>query len=132
MNEKALAGNSVRLHADGYIEVILVGDQSSKTIADSAQECERLAQSLKVQDKRVLALIDFRLEGDFSTGANKATLEAMARIDYDRAALFGTSKLLAEVSNLIIKALGKEDRTKVFGTREEAVAWLVMKDPLAG
>jgi|GEM_PF-1660962 len=131
MNE-SLAGNRVQLHADGYVEVTLVGDQTNKTIADSARECERLTQVLKAQGKRVLGLIDFQLEGDFSTGANKATLEAMTRIDYEQAAMFGTSKLLAEVSNLIIKALGKEDRTKVFGTREAAVAWLVMRDPLKG
>lgn len=124
--------NSVKLAEAGYILVTLVGDQTQQTIEDSARECQKLAGQLTAEHKPILGLIDFTHENKFSTGANKATLEAMGSINYDRVAAFGTSHVLAEVTGLIIQALGKSDRTKVFATREEAVVWLMMRDPVHG
>jgi len=124
--------NSVKLAKDGYIAVTLVGNQTQQTIEDSALQCQRLADQLRTEGKPVLGLIDFTHEDKFSTGANKATLDAMGSINYDRVAAFGKSRVLAEVTELIIQALGKTDRTKVFATREEALAWLMMRDPVHG
>ena len=124
--------NSVNLTSEGLILVTLVGDQTQQTIEDSATQCQRFAAQLQAEHKPVLGLVDFTHEKKFSTGANKATLDAMSAINYDRVALFGTSKVLTEVTKLIIQALGKADQTKVFATREEAVAWLVMRDPVHG
>jgi hypothetical protein len=131
MNEP-LAANTVTLAPEGYICVKLVGDQTHKTIEDSAKECVEFAGELRALHHPLLGLIDFSHEGKFSTGANKATLDAMSLISYDRVAMFGTSKVLAEVSRLIIQALGKANKTMVFTTREEALAWLMMKDPVHG
>ena len=129
MND-APALNTVSLHTDGYIEVILVGDQNYQTIETSANECKELVGQLNYRQKPLLGLIDLSHEKEFSTGANKAAMEAMGEIAYDRIAIFGGSKVLDEVAKLIVKALGKDEQTMVFDTREEAVAWLLMKDPL--
>jgi hypothetical protein len=68
----------------------------------------------------------------FNTGSNKAALESLSKIAYDRAALVSDNKLFADLAQMIIQALGKNDRTKFFATREEAVPWLLMQDPLKG
>jgi hypothetical protein len=131
MNEPE-ATNTVTLEPEGYVYVKLVGDQTHKTIEDSAKECVELAGQIHALNKPLLGLIDFSEEGSFSTGANKATLDAMSSISYERIAMFGTNPVLAEVSRLIIQALGKANKTMVFKTREEAMAWLMMRDPVHG
>ncbi|MDB5178244.1 MAG: hypothetical protein JWN01_187 [Patescibacteria group bacterium] len=131
MNETA-AKNSVVLHPEGYIEVILVGDQNYQTIEESGNQCKELIGRLKYEQKPLLGLINLSREKNFSTGANKSALEIMDDIIYDRVAMFGGNQVLDEVAKLIIKALGKDDQTMVFETREEAVAWLLMKDPMRG
>ena len=40
----------------------------------------------------------------------------------DRIAMYGANAVLSEVTKAVIAALGKADRTEVFGTREEALA----------
>lgn len=131
MND-TLTKNSVQLHSDGYVEVILVGDQNFQTIEESGLQCKELIGRLDYEHKPLLGLIDLSREKNFSTGANKATMQVMSDINYDRIAMFGGNKLLNEVAELITKALGKDDHTRIFETREEAVAWLLMRDPLKG
>lgn len=129
MNETA-AKNTVLLHADGYIEVKLQGDQTFETIERVARDCRGLVDQLTFAHKRVLGLINLSGERNFSTGSNKAAMEALSGFNYDRVAMFGGTTVTTEVGSLIVKALGKSENTRVFKTREEAVAWLLMRDPL--
>jgi hypothetical protein len=76
--------------------------------------------------------VDFTQDLGFDAGTNKAVLKALEEIEYDRIALFGENVVLAEVTRAVVAALGKDDRTKVFKSRDEALAWLLMKDPVHG
>ena len=123
---------SVTLKPEGYVVVALVGDQTYQTVDALCRETVKFVDNLKVSRKPLLGLVDLSLQTGFNTGSNKAALESLSQIDYERAALVSDNKLFGELAKAIIKALGKDDRTKFFRTREEAVAWLLIKDPMKG
>lgn len=124
--------NIVELTPEGYLDVRLIGDQTYRSIDATGKQCERIIEKLRFEHKPVLGIIDFTQEKGFNTGSNKAAMQVLDRVAYDKAALVGDNKVLVEVGDLIVKALGKNDSTKIFDAREAAVAWLLMKDPLAG
>ncbi len=124
------AKGTVTYEPEGYICVALVGDQTYQTIDALRIETERMVEKLKVEHKRLLGLVDLTKQTGFNTGSNKAALEALSIIEYEKSALVSDNKLFAELAKMIISALGKNDKTKFFATREEAVAWLLMQDPL--
>lgn len=126
------SANSVSLQPEGYVLVKLVGKQDYMTMDEVARQCKDLAEQLKLQNKPLIGLVDFSQDQGFSTGTNKAVMRALEEIPYDRIAMFGTNAVLSEVTKAVIAALGKSDRTKVFGTREEALAWLLTRDPVHG
>jgi hypothetical protein len=127
---KPPTGGTVTYEPEGYVCVSLVGDQSYQTIDALRIETEHLVNRLKAGNKRLLGLVDLTKQTGFNTGSNKAALEALSKIEYEKAALVSDNKLFAELAKMIISALGKNDRTKFFATREEAVPWLLMQDPL--
>ena len=110
---------------EGVIEVRLVGPQNIETIESVVKASQPLIEQLRYAGKPVLGLIDFSEEGAFSASSNKAAMQALERIPYARVAMFGTNPIIAEVGRIIVSALGKGESTKVFGSRDEAVAWLV-------
>lgn len=125
-------GGSVTAEPEGYICVALIGDQTYQTIDDLRAETESMVEKFRMEGKRLLGLVDLNQQTGFNTGSNKAALEALSKIQYEKAALVSNNKLWGELAVMIIKALGKNDRTKFFQSREEAIPWLVMKDPIRG
>lgn len=121
---------SVTYEPEGYVCVSLVGDQTYQTIDALRVETERLIEKLKLEHKRLLGLVDLTKQTGFNTGSNKAALEALTKIEYEKAALVSDNKLFAELAKMIISALGKNDKTRFFSSREEAIPWLLMQDPL--
>ena len=120
------------MQPQGYALVTLAGKQDYMTMDKLAKECKKIAAQVQTEGTPLLGLVDFTHDPNFTPGTNKAVLEALEEIRYDRIAMFGENALLAEVTKAVISAIGKSDRTKVFKTREEALAWLLMKDPVHG
>jgi hypothetical protein len=129
---KELSGGTVTLEPEGYVCVALIGDQNYQTIDELYHETVKYVDQLRGAGKPLLGLVDLSKQTGFNTGSNKAALESLSKIEYDRAALVSDNKLFADLAQMIIQALGKNDRTKFFTTTEEAVPWLLMKDPLKG
>jgi hypothetical protein len=123
---------SVTLEPEGYVVVALVGDQTYQTVDTLCRETLKFVNNLNLNQKPLVGLVDLSRQTGFNTGSNKAALESLSKVEYDRAALVSDNKLFGELAKAIIKALGKDDRTKFFQTREEAVPWLLMKDPMKG
>lgn len=121
---------SVELEPQGYVRISLVGDQTYQTVDALCTETLKVVDQLKLDRKPLLGLVDLSAQTGFNTGSNKAALESLTKIDYDRAALVSDNKLFGELAQAIIRALGKDDQTKFFTEDDAAVAWLVMKDPL--
>lgn len=124
--------NSVTLDPQGIVAVKLVGKQDFLSMEDVGKECNRLAETLHARNKPVLGLVDFTDDPNFDAGTNKAVLKALEEIPYDKAALFGTNELIAAAARAVLLALGKGKQTKIFQTREEALAWLLTADPVHG
>ena len=124
--------NEVFLAPEGFVEFRMIGEQSYQKIEKTAMACRRFIDLLNYQHKPLLGLVDLSEDHSINPGTNKATLKALEEIPYQRAAMFGASPIMTEVTRALIAALGKGANTKIFGTREEAEAWLLMKDPLEG
>jgi hypothetical protein len=126
------APNQVSLAPEGYVEVQLVGEQTFATIEAVGKACRPFIDKLNYQHRPILGLIDLTEHNSVNPGTNKAALSLLESIPYKRAAMFGANMIMTEIARGLIAALGKSANTKIFGTREEAVAWLVMRDPLEG
>lgn len=131
MNEQPTA-NTVKLTPEGYILVELVGDQTYLTMERLGKDCKDLADQLRMENKPVIGLIDFTKDTTFNPGTNKAAMEALEEINYDKAAMFGLKGVLTEVTKAMVSALGKSEYTKVFANKQEALAWLLIRDPIYG
>jgi hypothetical protein len=130
--EQKHSENTVTLLPEGYVLVTLVGKQDYMTMDRVAHDCKAIAAEVRMDGKPLIGLVDFTEDLGFSSGTNKAVMKALEDIPYDRIAMYGTSPVLTEVTKAVILALGKSDRTKVFGTRDEALAWLLTVDPVHG
>ena len=110
---------------DGYIEVVLVGDQTAQRFESMYADFLPLQEKLKKEGKPAYALFDCSKETGFSLSSNKAALEILEKIEYDRIAMYSVPH--ANVTEGIIMAIGKNETTKLFDTREEALGWLLAK-----
>jgi hypothetical protein len=116
--------NSVFLNPDGYIEATIEGDQTYMSFEHLHYDAADMLDLLEKQGKKRLGLIDVSKQGKFSPESNKAAMQILESLPYDRLAIFGANKVLAEVTNAIIIAMGKSGNTKLFGERQAALDWL--------
>ncbi len=124
--------NRVFINPEGYVEVTVIGDQTSETFGAASVEAQPLIGKLRKEGKAVLGLIDLTQKGKYTPASNKAAMQLLEDMDYDKIAMFGAEYVLKEVTELIILAMGRKDTTKLFGKREDAIAWLKTSDHPAG
>lgn len=116
--------NTTSFNPDGYADITIIGDQSYTSFVDVKFDVDMIFDQLAKQGKPRLALIDLSQQGKFTADSNRAAMEMLESTAYDKVAIFGANKILEEVAKGIILAMGKGDRTRVFGDRDSAVAWL--------
>lgn len=119
-------GNKIFLNPEGYIEIVLVGDQTAQSFERVYQEAEPIIEQLKTQGKPLYALFDLSKQTGFSLSSDKAALELLEEVDYDRIAMYSVPH--QDVTKGIIMATGKADKTKIFETRDQALTWLLATD----
>lgn len=117
--------NKISLNPQGYIEVAIEGPQSFMTFENMKPDAIDYLEQLQKEGKKRLGLIDLTNQTDFTVDSNRAGMEILESLNYERLALFGAKTTLTEVVRAIILAIGKNHNTKIFKTREEAVAWLL-------
>jgi hypothetical protein len=117
--------NSVLLHPDGYIEVLVRGDQSYLSFDRIKSDLERITDKLRFESKPLLGLVDLTAMSGFNTGSNRAALEILETVPYQKVALFGGSGAVSAVAGLVIQAIGKSDRTRIFKDKATALEWLM-------
>ena len=116
--------NRIFLNPDGYIEASIVGDQTKMSFEHMHLDAEEMLDLLQKQGKRRLGLIEVTHQGKFSAESNKEAMLILEKLPYDRLAIFGANKVLAQVINAIILAMGKSANTRLFVDRQSALAWL--------
>jgi len=116
--------NSIFLNPDGYIEVAIVGDQTHMAFERLHYDAADMMEVLQKQGKKRLGLIDVSKEGDFSPESNKAAMQILESLPYDRLAIYGVNKVRAAIARAVILAIGKTHNTKLFVDRQSALEWL--------
>lgn len=110
---------------DGHIiEVILEGDQTAATIADSVHQAKRCARQLQKEGKPINMLFNFGGIGKTSIAARQRSVKAMGEIPYHKMAGINASPLIAFISNTVAAVTGNTYRTRHFKRRAEAEQWL--------
>lgn len=117
--------NRIFLNPDGYIEVVIEGDQTHMSFQRLHYDAADMMELLQKQGKEQLGLIDVSKEGDFSPDSNKAAMQILESLPYDRLAIFGVNKVRTAVASAIILAMGKSHNTKLFVDRQSALDWLL-------
>ena len=118
--------NRVFYNPEGYVEAQLFGSQTDIGFKKLYDDCQPLIEQLKAEHKSLLGLIDMSNEVSYSLSSNKAALELLEQLEYEKLAFCNAPH--AEVTKGIILALGRSDSTKFFDDRQEAVTWLLAKD----
>ena len=116
------------LNEEGLIEVQVEGDQTYMTFENLKPDATELLNKLQQAGKPRLGLIDISKQGKFSADSNRAALEVLESLNYDKLAIYGGNAITTEVSKAIVLAMGKSGNTKVYQKREEAVNWLLGKE----
>ena len=122
---KDITGGTVTLEPEGYVRIEFVGNPTYRTVDAMCQQTLKHVDELKAAQKPLLGLVDLTRQTGFNTGSNKASVEALIKIEYDRVALVSDKALFGDLANAIIRAVGKGDRSKVFDTRKAALEWLL-------
>ena len=120
--------NRVSLNPDNYIEVVLDGEQTYMTIDNMRYDILDLVKQLQQQEKPVLGLVDLTTDTGYTTDTNKASMQILESVNYDKVAMYGGGVILADISKAIILAMGRSNNTQVFKDRESAVSWLLEKN----
>lgn len=116
--------NQVRLNSDDLIEVVYRGDQTYETVTAANKTGKMLADRLRRRGAPVLVLVNLGQVGKNDVNARRATAEALKKFEYDRIAVFGASAIIEKTAGLIVRAVRKEKKIRIFPSRQLAVAWL--------
>jgi len=117
--------NKINLNPEGYVEVIMDGDQTFMTIDNMKYDAIDMLSKLQQEGKPRLGLVDLTKQTNYTADTNKAAMKNLEALNYEKVALFGASTLLTEVTKAIILAMGRSHNTQIFKDRESAVSWLL-------
>ena len=106
------------------IHHVYVGDQTDATIVAATAATDEIVGTLQAKQKPVLILSDFTGIGDQTQGARDAMRSALSTRYFDRIAAFGVPARLQVVGRLLLTLTGRGGRVRIFGTKEDAMAWL--------
>lgn len=120
--------NSIFYNPEGYIEVRIEGDQTYMSFDNMRPTALDIIDEMQKKGQKRLGLIDISNQGAFSPDSNRAAMNILESLNYDKVAIFGAGRILEEIAKAIILAMGKSANTKLFSNREEAVAWLLDKN----
>jgi hypothetical protein len=121
--------NKISLNPDGYVEVIMDGEQSYMTIDSMKYDAVDMLGQLQSENKPRLGLVDLTKQSNYTTDTNKAAMKTLESLNYEKVALFGANTFLTDVVKAIILAMGRTETTKIFKDRESAIAWLKEQSP---
>ncbi len=116
--------NRIFYNPDGYVEAVIEGDQTAMSFENLRYDAEDLLEQMTQKGQPRLGLIDISQERNFTNDSNKAAMQILESLNYDRLAIFGAKKFQIEITNAIILAMGKSANTKLFPDRQTALAWL--------
>jgi hypothetical protein len=121
--------NKISLNPDGYVEVIMDGEQTYMTIDSMRYDAVDMLGQLQKEGKPRLGLVNLTGQANYTADTNKAAMKNLESLNYEKVAMYGANTFLTEVTKAIILAMGRSETTKIFKDRESAVAWLKEQSP---
>jgi hypothetical protein len=113
----------VKVDSDGFIRATIIGihdkDDAEKIIVEMNKLIKKHEQNCKI-------LIDMTKTGRPTSKARKLhAINMKVQAEYfKKTAIFGGNAMNRVMANFIIKASGRGDKVKYFGTHQDAVSWL--------
>ncbi len=121
--------NKISLNPDGYVEVIMDGEQTYMTIDSMRYDAVDMLGQLQKEGKPRLGLVNLTGQANYTADTNKAAMKNLESLNYEKVAMYGANTFLTEVTKAIILAMGRSENTKIFKDRESAIAWLKEQSP---
>jgi hypothetical protein len=117
--------NQITLDPDGFIRETYEGDQDSTSVSLAVRQTMGLIRELQAEDhsQPIKLLVDLRRVGNQNLGARQTGGKALQSLPYSKIAIFGGSKFLMAVANLLTSASGKRN-IRQFATEDDAIKWL--------
>lgn len=116
--------SSASLDENGFIWVINDGYIDGTKAQEIAKKISELVTDAQNQGRPIDLLIDNTKMKGASLEARKIGLNIMKKWPYRKMALFGNSRYLQHLVNLMIIASGRGSIMRVFSNKESAIAWL--------
>jgi hypothetical protein len=116
--------NENYLGQDGLIHNIYYGDQSVASVKQVDKELHKLVKTQRQNGVPVLIFSDISKLGKVSLKVRLLGADIVKNLDFDKAAIYGPSKVLEELVNFVILASGKAFQIKFFVDKSEAKSWL--------
>jgi hypothetical protein len=117
--------NKIFYNPAGYVEVVIEGDQTYMSFENLKGDASDILEQLQKDGKPRRGILDITKQGNYTADTNRAAMEILESLNYDRLAIFGGGKFLNDVAKAIILAMGKSGNTKIFPDREAAVEWVL-------
>lgn len=119
-----MSANKVYINEQGFIEIIVFGDQTEATVRAMGEDTYALCEQLHAQNKPALILDNLLSIGSVPSEARATVVELIRSDQYDKLAMVGSDALLRFGANLMLQATGKGSRVKYFDSHEAASRWL--------
>lgn len=118
--------NRVFLDKAGVIHSVYEGKQDGLNVTQTVRQTAELIQELQAKHPGtpINLLVDLRKIGGQTLAARQVSAHALQTLPYHKIAIFGGSRFLQQVTNLVIAAAHQQDRVKQFPAKAEALAWL--------
>jgi ribonucleotide monophosphatase NagD (HAD superfamily) len=117
--------NRIFYNEEGFVEVKIEDDQTYMSFENLLPTAIDLLDKLQKEGKKRFGLIDVTNQHSFTPDSNRAAMNILESLNYEKLAIYGGGTVLRDVTKAIILAMGKNENTKVFQEREEALAWLL-------
>jgi len=116
--------NTAFINSGGIIEQVYIGRQTFRKVTKIAAKIMILSDQIAGRGGKVKILVNITKVKGITADAMLAAADTLNTILESKIAVYGGSKLLNDLANLVIVAVGRTDSVMVFDTKKEAIRWL--------
>jgi hypothetical protein len=118
--------NKIQLSADGFIEVWVVGDQTTETVREMGEKVAHYIAELRAAGRPVLVLDNLLHMGYTGSDARREVARLARTLHFDRVAMAGGDSLILRYgTNLMLRAIGRPN-IRYFASLDSAREWLLL------
>lgn len=115
---------SVSLEHDDIIRIRIAGEVHEETVKALFKELSPILQHLQSRHKKFRALVDQSGGVQVDARAREVSRELLRSVEYDRVAIFGSSKETLRMMHYLLNPVASTLRIKFFKNEDDARRWL--------